>query len=228
MPAVFDSESLERQFKETELERQRQIQADEISRILAEAYYIKKGDFTNQERQAGRKLAEDDFEKRVIKLNPNLAFKQRPLSDHECDFVETKRGAWLKTLMWKQPKDLVAIASYEKRAMLNEFDIVLMRAKVIGTIHVDRYSKHNMITDLPKYKVERNFDGTPNVIFEGLNNLQQQTYEPCGRIIGWRSTLARAIAIEALELEAVEREFDPADRATWAQKTGKQALTVEI
>ena len=225
--AVFDGASLERQYHEEQAEKQHQIVADELGKILAEAKYIEDGDFINMERQAGRKLSEEEFERRIKKLNLNLVFKQRAMSDNECDFCETERGAWLKTLIWVKNDTEQALVSYQKLPLLNEFDIIKVRAKIVSRV-LPRGSKQNMITDLPEYKIERNLDGTPNVIFNGLNNLQQKVYEPCGRIVGWRSTLARCIVLGALNLDQVEREFDSADRDTWAQKTGKQNLTVEI
>ena len=225
--AVFDSESIERQFHEEQAEKQHQIVADELGKILAEAQYIEEGDFVNMERQAGRKLTEEDFERRVTKLNPNLIFKQRPMTNNECDFCEIDRGSWLKTLVWLKNDTEQALVGYQKLPVLNEFDIVKVRAKIVGRI-LPRNSKQNMITDLPEYKIEHNLDGTPNVIFNGLNNLQQKIYEPCGRIVGWRSTLARAIVLGAINLDAAEREFDSADRETWAAKVGKQNLIVNI
>jgi len=228
MPAVFDSESLVRQYQEEQLEKQHQLVADELGKILAEAKYIEDGDFINMERQAGRKLSEEEFERRVKKLNPNLIFKQRPMTDNECDFTEVDRGSWLKTLVWVKNDTEQALVSYQKLPMLNEFDIVKVRTKIVARVNLSRKSRENMITDLPEYHVERNPNGTPNVIFNGINNLQQKVYEPCGRIIGWRSTLARCIVLGALNLEAVEREFDAADRETWAAKVGKQDLIVNI
>lgn len=228
MAAVFDEASLTRQFAEEELERQRQIQYDAIRAIQREANYVEEHDYANMEKQAGRKLSREDFEKRVQKLNPSLLFDMRDLTDHECDFLCCPKGSKLKALRWDRGNERQLLDRYVDSPMLNEFDTIVLRPKVITKVSVERNGPDNMITDLPNYKVERNWDGTPKVVFDGINNIQEIIHEPCGVVKGWRARLAVAIIAGALTLDEVEREFDSADKDTWALKTGKQNLILEI
>lgn len=232
---VFDTESIESQLREEALEKQHQIVADEIGAILAEAKYIEENDFINQERQAGRKLTRESFESRVKKLNSHLIFKTRVLGTEaemrldglsECQFLLVPNGSSVKTLVWLKGSQEAAIAAYTDLPVLNEFDIVLMKERIISRV-TSRTGKDNMITDLPAYDINYTDQG-PNIKFHGLNNLQQRVYEPNGRIVGWRSVLAMAIRLGALNLEATEREFDAANRASWSDKLGKQNLNVQI
>lgn len=228
MPAVFDEASLQRQWAEEELERQRQIQYNAVRAIQREANYVEEHDYANMERQAGRKLSAEDFERRVKKLNPNLMFDMRDLTEHECGFLCCPKGSRLKALRWVRGDERQLLDRYVDAPMLNEFDTIIMRPKIITKVSVERDGPDNMITDLPKYRVEKNWDGTPKVVFDGINNIQEIIHEPCGVVKGWRARLAVAIIAGALTLDEVEREFDSADKDTWAAKTGKQKLIVEV
>lgn len=226
--AIFDGQSLERQFAEEQLEAQRQIMVDQIKAIRREALYIQENDFANVGNQAGRRLLPDEFERRVKKLNPDIDFITRELTPQQCTGQEMPVGTLLRTMIWKRGDDPLILSGYFVAPILNEFDIIKVRPKVISRIPFNRNSTENMLTDLPEYDIERNFDGTPNVIFRGINNLQETILEPCGLIRGWRPQLAEAIVKGALTLDAVEREFDGADRATWSHKVGKQTLDIEV
>ncbi len=228
MAAVFDESSLLKQYAEEELERQRQIQFDAVKAIQREANYVEEHDYANMEKQAGRKMSSEEFERRVKKLNQNLLFDMRPLSDHECEFLCAPHGSHLKALRWDRGNERQLLDRYVDMPMLNEFDTIILRPKVITKVSVQRDGPDNMITDLPAYKVEKNWDGTPKVIFDGINNIQEIVHEPCGVLKGWRARLAVAIIAGALTLDEVEREFDSADKDTWALKTGKQNLILEI
>lgn len=237
MPAVFDAESVQAQLAQAEQEKQHQIVINELRQILAEARIVEDGDFSNIEKQAGRKLSRESFEKSLKKLNPNIHFNRRPLGTEprldydglsECQMVNCAPGAFLKTLVWRRNDGDFAVCKYEDCEVLNEFDLLLTKPKVISRVALNKHSRENMLTDLPDYEIQRNPDGTPNVIFHGINNLQQVVNEPCGRVIGWRSTVARCVCEGLFSLDAAEREFDAADNESWAVRTGKQALIIGI
>lgn len=228
MAAVFDSISLQNQFAEEQAEKQRQLIEDQIKAIRKEALYVQENDFANIENQAGRRLTSEEFERRVKKLNPDIDFITRELTPQQCVGQDMPVGTRLRTMILKRGDDPRIISGYFMAPVLNEFDVIKVRSKIITNAPFDRHSKHNMITDLPRYTIEKNWDGTPNVVFEGLNNLQEEIFEPCGLVRGWRPQLAEAIVKGALTLDAVEREFDGADRATWSHKVGKQSLQIEI
>lgn len=227
MAHVVDSETKEFLDYGKAFEEQRQMEADAIGAILSDCKYIEEHDFMNMEKQSGRKLTEENFESRVKKLNPNITFVTRNPTDGECDYMEIPHGSQVKVVFQKLPnEELKYLASYERRPLLSEFDVVKLRSRIIQRIaNTDR---ENMITELPKFDVEVTPDGHKKYNWLGLNNLQQQVWEPCGRVIGWRTVLAISIIKGALELEKVEREFDAADNAAWALKTGKKATDFKI
>ncbi len=217
MAHIVDSEKKAYLDYGNDFDAQREMEANAIGAILAECKYIEEHDFFNMEKQSGRRLTEENFETRVKKLNPQLKFITRNPPDGECDFMEIAHGSQVKVLFQILPNgDLKYISSYERRPLLNEFDVIKLRSRVIQRIA--NTDKENMITELPKYDIEYDADGHKRYKWRGLNNLQQEVWEPCGRIVGWRSVLAIAVIKGVLELAQVEREFDNVDNATWAQK----------
>lgn len=226
MAHIVDSEKKAYLEYGNDFEKQRELEANAIGAILAQAKYLEEHDFANIEKQSGRRLTEDNFESRIKKLNPQLTFIIRNPPDGECAFMEIPPGSQCKVLFQKTPNELKYIASYERRPLLNEFDVVKLRSRIIQRIA--NTDNENMITSLPKYDTVIGEDGQKEIIFHGLNNLQQEVFEPCGRIVGWRSVLAIAVIKGALELERVEREFDPVDNAAWASKMRGKATDSQI
>jgi hypothetical protein len=193
-----------------EAEHDRILNAAEAEMRLAT--YIEEGDdITNLVHQLGNPLAPEEFEKRLAKLAPALKFEVHPTNNTKrCAYLLDQRGKY-------------CVAVYEN-SIMPEHSWFSCKTEFVRDMEVTCIER----SELPKHEIVTDADGNPDVVFEpgvagpGL----RKVVRPHKEILrGWRTALIKVLLERVASLDAIEREFGSANRASWAGHTGKTAVT---
>ena len=216
---VFDSESLARQ-KQGEIREERA--ANELATYLAkmcQAHVVLINQWNDFEHQQGHRLLAQVFEQKVKKLNPNITFFTRPLTDNQARFCGLAPGSSMKSMDLLLPNGTSKpIAGYQNHPILPEYTILLQREVKIPNPLVN----HAKGKDFPKAKKITKPDGTTEWTYDDLTPFESKGYEAAGTLVGWRTLLARLVLERISTPEAIEREFGASDRETWAVRMGRR------
>lgn len=225
--AVFDEASLVRQAIGADLEAKEQEAFDIVSRLKETSRFISTEKLNDLEHQCGEMLPLGVFEARLVKLctGVNLHWTQNGLAPHNCQFLGLPLATVIKSLhIQLADGKLQWVASYVASEMLPEYTLILT-----STQRMPAPRTHMSARDFPKAETYMDANGQLAWKFTGPTPFDAYTYEqPEGKVPGWREVLYRCIAAGIVGLGAAELEFRPSDRASWAMKTGKQRLALEL
>lgn len=201
-------------------EEHRQRLMDKVLALEDTARYIDENQMANLEHQEGKRMLAAEFERRICKLSRDLVFDTRELTDAGAEDQGLPKGSSIRSICKRLPSGkLQYVASYPYLPYLPEYTIILMK-KVRKPTTGQNYSRH----DFPAAEKVMQEDGTWKWQHKGPTPFDQFVDEPCGKIPGWRSALLLLVFGGFVTASAVEREFGSSDRATWAQKLGKQKI----
>lgn len=198
--------------REEERERQRQWAMAELQdcRVVLDPNTSP----ANVERQMGKRMSLEEFERKVQQLDPAFHFEVVP-------------GNTTKKYLWhSRPDGRAKICLYENSPMLSEYSLFSTKEEEL----VDPNIRHISRADLPKATwagLEYDPD-TGDVRGEGYRFESDirpglvKISRPWNEIVrGWRTVLAQIVQAGLASPERVERLFGASPRRTWAAKMGK-------
>lgn len=224
--AVFDEASLARQAVGLAGEKYEQEVFDIAARLKETSRFISMEKLNDLEHQVGERLTLKSFEARLRRIcTGNLHWHQNKLAPGNCSFLGLTPDTVIKSISIKLPDGTLQwVASYVATEYLAEYTLILT-----STQRMPAPRTHMSARDFPKAEQVKDSDGTLRWQFTGPTPLDAYTYEsPEGKIPGWREVLYRCIAAGLVGVQAAELEFRPSERASWAMKTGKQQLSLEL
>lgn len=214
MPAVFDTESLQRQVKLGKREKQRQIDAKQLEELLANSVLLDKmpQDPTKAINQLGSVMLSSEFEARIKKLCPSLSF----IDNH---YRQDKRAiGYYDSSGWH------TLVVYEKGYM-PERSILRSQEELVPDMSYEMQNRRLNRLDMPKgeFVPGKGWIYPEGTILPGWKKVRH----PYGEAVrGWRTVLLRLIHLRQTTPDAVERLFGSDNTAQWAAHTGKQNITV--
>ena len=211
---INDTERVERLVAQRAIDQEREDAVNYA--LLVEEQSVNLKDLENNPtivgRQLGQQMTHQKFEEKLNKINPNFTFRDHPSkADKRCLFHNQKGFLFV----------------YEA-GLMPEFSI---RDSQEQTVYDPGFKNFISRGDLPKSERvphEFNPDGTlktlgkviwePGAIQPGFKK-QDTLWREIKR--GWRTVLSKLVFQGYLTVGAVEREFGPANRLSWAQNMGK-------
>jgi len=212
--AVFDSESLQRQRRVSQRERQRQTEIKQLDELLANSIHLDEmpKDPTKAINQLGSVMLSSDFELRIKKLCPSL-------TSIDNNYVQNKRA-----LGYYDAKGWHTLVVYEKGYM-PERSILRSQTELVPDMSYEKENKSINRLDMPQgtFVPNKGWVYPEGTVLPGWKKVRH----PYGEAVrGWRTVLLRLIHLRQTTPDAVERLFGSDNTAQWAAHTGKQSVSV--
>lgn len=170
----------------------------------------------NPEKQRGRAMSTEEFERRLSKIAPHLVFRSYGDS--------TKRGVY-----WNFGTPQQKSLAFENSANMPEFSIFEPVNRELQNKIVAHESFRLSGKDLPKYEiVPEERDAAGNITRQaeihwagplpGMENREDAWRE---KVRGWRELLVKLVIAGQITISAMEQEFGTANRRGYAHYLGK-------
>jgi hypothetical protein len=218
MAHVVDSEKREQligaEAGEKLTDKARKIQYDNVERI-AEPLQDKLN-ITNAEYQLGRPLTTEQFEAKLLKVNPNFRFF-------------TGRVNTTMRYIGVEVSDGIEYATCFQRGVLPEHSIMDTEEEEVRDFSIGNPSlagspaiqRSDVMLALEKAaKTGEEVDRTAGMGWKKVKRLNTEVTR------GWRTVLVQLLNQGWIRLADVEREFGNGDRQAWQEHTGKAELTL--
>lgn len=213
MHAVFDAESLARQRRINQREKQRQREVKQLNELLQNSVHLDSmaQDPTKAANQLGKVMMSNDLEAIISKLCPSLSFIDNP---------------------WKQDKRAVGyhdssgwhtVSVYEKGYM-PERSILRSQEELVPDLSYEMQNRPIDRKDMPKGELTpQGWKYPEGTVLPGWKKVRH----PYGEAVrGWRTVLLQLIHRGHTSPAAVEHILGPDHTAQWAAHTGKQSVKV--
>ena len=220
---VRDEQALDRLAQEALMDKYMDRLQDHYRKVHSQAVWIDTPDDPTAMARAARGCLTEDFEKRLLKLNPRLHFKTLPMKPDKRVCYIWRLGVAIPLCVYENP--WIPELSLRSRQTEIEFNPIPFfnpdrrnRDGQQALMHID--SK-----DMPKseWDVEKG-----ETVFHGLLPGEEEVELPWREVKrGWRTVLLYLLAAGELFLDDVEREFGAGDTRGWKVATGKDATGMD-